>query len=154
MTINQFFFYVDAKDNYRRFFRYQVIITKFQNLKIFRTPCLNLAFPDILSKNITLEDYQMHQLQHNRIPCDLEFFDDHGTPVSYQNQNEDNPNDTCNDFYPIRYKRRNEEKILRLKNDDEDFSVNSVLNEFPIISVQQAPGCFRMGRFINQFRRV
>ena len=32
-----------------RFFRYQVIITKFQNLKIIWTPGSNLAFPDILS---------------------------------------------------------------------------------------------------------
>ena len=30
-----------------RFFRYQVITTKFQNLKIIRTPGSNLAFPDI-----------------------------------------------------------------------------------------------------------
>ena len=32
-----------------RFFRYQVIITKFQNLKIIWTPGSNLVFPDILS---------------------------------------------------------------------------------------------------------
>ena len=29
-----------------------------------------------------------------------------------------------------------------------------MLDEFPIISVQQASDCFRMGRFINQFRRI
>ena len=33
----------------QRFFRYQVIITKFQKLKILWTPGSNLAFPDILS---------------------------------------------------------------------------------------------------------
>ena len=35
-----------------RFFRYQVIITKFQKLKIIWTPGSNLAFPDIRSSTI------------------------------------------------------------------------------------------------------
>ena len=113
-------------------------------MKIIWTPGLKLAFPDILSRKVTVEEYQMHQLRHKRIPCDIEFFDEHGTPVTYQIQHEDNPTDTCNDFYPIRYKRGNEEKILRLQNDGEDFTVSSMLDEFPIISVQQASDCFRM----------
>ena len=53
-----------------RFSRYQVIITKFQNLKIIRTPGSNLAFPD---RNVRVEQYQKHQLQHKRIPRDIEF---------------------------------------------------------------------------------
>ena len=57
-----------------RFFRYQVIITKFQNLKIIWTPGSKLAFPDILSKNVTVEEYQMHQLRHKRVLHDIEFF--------------------------------------------------------------------------------
>ena len=137
-----------------RFFRNQVIITKFQNLKIIWTLGSNLAFPDILSRNVTVEEYQMHQLRHKRIQRDIEFFDEHGTPVTYQIQHEDNPSDTCNDFYPIKYKRGNEEKILSLQNDGEDFTVSSMLDEFRIISVHQASDCFRMGRFINQFRRI
>ena len=79
-----------------------MILTKFLNLKINWTSRSNLAFPDILSRNVTIEEYQMHQLRHKRILRDIEFFDEHGTPVSYQLQHEDNPNDTCNDFYPIR----------------------------------------------------
>ena len=43
---------------------------------------------------------------------------------------------------------------LRLQNDGEDFTVSSLLDEFPINSIQQASDCFRMGRFINQFRRI
>ena len=66
-----------------RFFRYQVIITKFQNLKNIWTPGSNLVFPDILSRNVTVEEYQMHQLRHKRIPRDIEFFDEHGAPVTY-----------------------------------------------------------------------
>ena len=54
-----------------RFFRYQVIITKFQNLKVIWTPGSNFVFPDILSRNITIEENQNHQLQHKRIPRDI-----------------------------------------------------------------------------------
>ena len=116
--INQFFIYGGAKDNYRIAFPISGdFFTKFQNLKIIWTSGSNLAFPDILSRNVTIEEYQMHQLRHKRIPRHIEFFDEHGTPVSYQIQHQDNPNDTCNDFSSIRYKRGNEEKLLRLQND-------------------------------------
>ena len=139
---------------WRRFFRYQVILTKTQNLKIIWTTGSNLGFPDILSRNITTEEYQKHQWQQKRIPRNIEFYIEHGTPASYQIQHEDNPNDTCNDFYPIKYTLGNEGKLLRLQNDGEDFTVSSMLDEFPITSIQQASDCFRMGRFINQFRRI
>ena len=46
-----------------RFFRYQVILTKFQNLKKIWTRGSNLAFADILSRTVTLDEYQHHQLQ-------------------------------------------------------------------------------------------
>ena len=97
------------------------------------TPGSNLAFPVILSRNITIEEYQKHQLHHNRIPRDIEFYYEHGTPVAYQIQHEDNPNDTCNDFYPKKYKCGNEEKLLRLQNDGKDFIVSSMIDESPII---------------------
>ena len=47
-----------------RLLRYQVIITMFHILKKIWTPRSNLAFPDILSPNATIEQYQKHQLQH------------------------------------------------------------------------------------------
>ena len=56
----------------QRFFRYQVIITKFKTLKFIWSPYSNLAFPDILIQNITVEEYQKHQLQHKKIPRDIE----------------------------------------------------------------------------------
>ena len=50
VTTNQFFLLWGRKGQLsRRFFRYQVIITKFQNLRIIWRPGLILAFPDILS---------------------------------------------------------------------------------------------------------
>ena len=137
-----------------RFFRYQVITTNFQNLKIIWTPGSNLAFPDILSRNVTVEEYQKHQLQHNKIPRDIEFYDEHGSPVTYGIQNDDNPNDTCNDFYSVHCQQVNDRKVLRLHIDGENFTLNSLSNEFPSTTVQSANDCFRLGRTINQFRRL
>ena len=132
-----------------RFFRYQVIKTKFQNLKIIWTPGSNLAFPDILSRNVTVEEYQKHQLQHKKIPRDKEFYDEHGSPVTYRIQHDDNSNDTCNDFYPIHCQQGNDNKVLRLHNDGENFTLNILSNEFPTTTIQSATDCFRLGRTIN-----
>ena len=133
------------------FFRYQVIITKFQNFKIIWTPGSNLAFPDILSQNVTVEDCQKHQLQHKKIPRDIEFYDEHGSPFTYRNQHNDDPNDTCNDFYPIHCQQVNDNKV---QNDGENFTLNSLSNEFASTRIQAATDCFQLGRTINQFRRL
>ena len=133
-----------------RFFRYEVIITKFQNLKIMRTPGSNLAFPDIVSRYVTAEKYQKHHLQHKRIPRDIEFYDEHGCPVTYRIQHEEIPNDTCKDFYPIHCQQGNDNEVLRLHNEGENFTLNSLSNEFPTTTIQSATDGFRMGRTINQ----
>ena len=57
-----------------RFFRYQVIITQFTNLQITWTPGKNLAFPDLLSRNVSLKDLNGKQLAHKEIPKDIRFF--------------------------------------------------------------------------------
>ena len=134
-----------------RFFRYQVIITKFQNLKVIWTPGSNLAFPDILSPSVTVDEYQKHQLQHKKIPRDIEFYDEHGSPVTYRIQHDDNHNDTCNNFYPIHCQQGNDN---RLHNDGKNFTFNSLSNEFPTITMQPATDCFRLGRTINQLRSL
>ena len=60
-----------------RFFRYLVIITKFQNLKIVWTPGSNLVFPDILSRNVIVDEYQKNQLQHKKLLRDIDFYIEH-----------------------------------------------------------------------------
>ena len=80
-------------------------------MKIIWTPGSNLAFSDILSRNTTIEEFQKHQLQQKRIPRNIEFYGEDGTPLSYQIQHGVNPNDICNDFHPRKNKRGNEEKI-------------------------------------------
>ena len=105
-----------------RFFRYQVIITNFQNLKIIWTPGSNLALPDILGRNVTVDEYQHHQLQHKKQPRDIQFFDEHGQQITYKINHEDTTADTCNDFYSIHCQQGKDQKILRLHNDGENFS--------------------------------
>ena len=137
-----------------RFFRYQLIITKFQNIEVIWTPGSNLAFPVILSRNVTVEEYHKPQLQHKKIPRNIEFYDEHGSPVTYRIQHDDNPNGTCNDYYPIHCQQGNDNKVLRLHNDGENFTLISLSNEFPTTTIKSATNCFRLGRTINQFRRL
>ena len=136
-----------------RFFRYQVIITKFQNLKIIWTPGSNLLFPDIVSRNVTIDEYQHHQLQHKKLPRNIQFLDELGQQITYKSSHDDTSAETCNDFYPIHCQQGKDQEILRLHNDAENFFLNSISTGFASSSVQLAADCFRMGRTINQFRR-
>ena len=83
VIINPFFISGDAEDSYPTgSFRYQVIITKFQILKTIWTPGSNLAFPDILSQNVTIDEYQHQQLQHKKPQRDIQFFDELGHQIT------------------------------------------------------------------------
>ena len=100
-----------------------------------------------------MEEYQKHQLQHMELLRDIEFYDEHGSPVTCRNQQNDNPNDSCNNFYAIHCQQENDKKVLRLHNEGEDFTLNSLSNEFPTTTLQSATDCSRLGKAINQFRR-
>ena len=101
-----------------------------------------------------MEEYQKHQLQHKKTPRDIEFLDEHGPPVTYRIQHDDNPNNTCDDFCPINCQQGNDKKVLRLHNDGENFTLNSLSNEFATTPIQSATDCFRLGKTVNQFRRL
>ena len=137
-----------------RFFRYQVKITKFQNLKIIWTPGSNLAFSDILSRNVTIDENQHHQLQHKKLPGDIQIFDGHGEQITYKINHDNTAAETCNVFYLIHCQQGKDQKILRLHNDGEKFFLNSISTNFATSSVQLAADCFRMGRTIIQFGRL
>ena len=64
-----------------RFFKYQIIITEFHNLKIIWKPRSSLAFLDILSRNLTLSEANRQQLQHEKLRHDLSFYDQDGYKV-------------------------------------------------------------------------
>ena len=123
-------------------------------MKIIWTPRSNLTFSDILSWNLTIDEYQHHQLQHKKLPRDIQFFDEHGQKITYKINHDDTAAETCNEFYPIHCQQGKDQKILRLHKDGENFSLNSVSTDFATSSLQLAADCFRMGRTINQFRRL
>ena len=135
-----------------RFLWDQVFITKFRNPNNVCTPGSNLAFPGIHSRNITVEEYRKHQLKHKKIHGDIDFYDERGSPITYSIQHDDNRNDTCNDFYPIHCQQRNNNRVLRLHNDGENFTLNILSNEFPSTKIQSATDCFQLGRTIKRFR--
>ena len=126
------------------FLQIQVLKTKFQNLEIIWTPGSNLAFPATLSRNVTIDEYQHHQLQQKKLPRDLQFFDELGQQITYKINHEDIKADTCNDFYPTHCQQDKDQKILRLHIDGEIFSLNSVSTDLATSSVQFAADCFRI----------
>ena len=98
-----------------RFFRYQVIITQFTNLQIIWTPGKNLAFPDLLSRNVSLKDLNGHQLAHKEIPKDIRFFNQSGHEVQYLIDHNSPADDGNDDFYPIVCTHLGEKKHFTLK---------------------------------------
>ena len=49
-----------------RFFRYQLLLSQFKKSKSLWTKGKNLAFPDTLSGNVEIEDFDRHQLTHKK----------------------------------------------------------------------------------------
>ena len=119
---------------------------KIPKTKIILTSGSNIAFGDILTRNVTTEEYQKHQQQHKKNPRDIKLFEEHDTPVSYQIQYDDDPNNTCNNFYSIHCKQGNDNNDLGLHNDGENFTLNSPTDKFPSTTIQVATDCFRRGR--------
>ena len=100
-----------------------------------------------MNQNVTVEDYQKHQLQHKKRPRDLEVNEEHGSSLFYRMQHDDNPNDTCNDFYLFLWQNETTKsffdcttmvKTLR-------WMLNSLSNEFPISSIECVGKCFHLG---------
>ena len=101
----------------RRFFRYQVITTQFTNLLIIWNPGEIFAFPDLLSRNVSLKDLNGHQLAHKEIPKDIRFFNQSGLEVQCLIDHNRCADDGKDDFYPIVCTRLGETKAPHLKND-------------------------------------
>ena len=103
---------------------------------------------------MTIDEYQHHQLQHKKLPRDIQFFDEHGQQITYKINHDNTSAEKCNDLYPIHCQQGKDQKIHRLHNDGENFSLNSISTEFATSTAQLAADCFRMGRNINQSRRL
>ena len=138
-----------------RFSKYQVIITKFHNLKIIWTPGSNLAFPDILSRNVTLSDINKLQLQHKEIPKEISFYDEKGDQMHYTIKHEDSQDISCNDFFPIICQHGNDRQILHLKNDGDEQYIEDYFEDNEVLAtMQDMTDCFKLGKTINQYKRL
>ena len=56
-----------------RFYRAQMQLTKFSNLKIIHTPVKNLSVADMLSRSFTEAELQLNQLKHKQLPPQIDF---------------------------------------------------------------------------------
>ena len=66
-----------------RFFKYQVVLTNFQNLKIICTEGKNLAFPNLLSRQVSQEEARKFQIEHKTVPKDIRFYKLDYKPINY-----------------------------------------------------------------------
>ena len=138
-----------------RFFKYHVIITKFHNLKVIWTPGSNLAFPDILSRNLTLSEANKLQLQHKEIQHDISFYDQDGLKVHYTIKHEAEQNAFYIDLYPIICQLGKTRKALRLKNDGNVHHVEDYLEDNEVLAtMQDMTDSFKLGKTINQYKQL
>ena len=89
-----------------------------------------------------------------KLPRDIEVFEENGNPVIYKIQHDEQSLDTSNDFYPIHREQASYGNILRLQKNGGSFMFDSLNNEFPTLSVQYVADCFRMGKSTKQFRHL
>ena len=84
-------------------------------------------FADILSRNISLADAKLYQLEHKVIPKDIKF-QINGKEVNYSVLHQDDKDATAKDCYPFIAHVRGERKKLINLNDEGDFSVDDALD--------------------------
>ena len=130
-----------------RFFHFHLIISQFQNLKIIWTPGKNLAFPDILSRNVTITDMKKYQKKHKHIPKDIKFYDDQGQEVKYFIEHDDEGL-SSNDFYPVLCTTSTDQRRLLLINDGHDFEVTEPITN-QINSLNDISINFKLGENVN-----
>ena len=134
-----------------RFFKYPVIITKFHNLKIIWTPGSNLAFPDLLSRNVTLSDINKVQLQHTEVPKEISLYDEKGDQIHYTIKHEDSQEISCNDFFLITCQHGNARQVLHLKNVGNEQHIESYMEDNDVlVTMQDMADCFKLGKAVNQ----
>ena len=139
-----------------RFLKYQVVLTKFNNLKIIYTPGSNLAFPDLLSQNVPIADIKRYQLEHKTIPNDIKFILDNGEQICYSVLHRDDNNIFQNDCDPVIAQVQGGKKKLINISDRRDFSLEDALEHFEesCSAIQNITDFFRFGKQINQIKRL
>ena len=99
---------------------------QFQDLEIIWTPEKNLAFPDILSRNVTITHMIKYQKKHKHNPNDIKFYDNQGEEVKCFIEHDDE-GFAPNDFHPVLFTTSTDKRRLLLINDGHDFKLLSLL---------------------------
>ena len=124
-------------------------------MKIIWTPGSNLAFPDILSRNVTLSDINKLQLQHKEITKEISFYYEKGDQMHYTINHEDSQDISCNDFFPIICQHGNDRQILHLKNDGDEQYIEDYFEDNEVLAtMQDMTDCFKLGKTINQYKQL
>ena len=138
-----------------RFFKYQVVLTKFQNLKIIYTEGKNLAFPDLLSRQVQQKEARKFQIQHKTVPKDIRFYTSDYKPINCSILHCDEKKAPPNTSYPvIAHLTGQKMKIINII--DEDFSINDASDDIEqtCSAIYNIANSFRYGREINQIRKM
>ena len=138
-----------------RFFKYQVVLTKFQNLKIIYTEGKNLAFPDLLSRQVPIEEAKKFQIEHKTIPKDINFYTSDLKPVSYSVLHKEDKTNSSNDSYPILAQvQGGTRKVMNIS--DNDFSISDAPEGFTdsCNAIHNVADYFKFGKYINQIVKL
>ena len=143
------FFYLWArKGNFTaRFSHFHLIIPQFQKKKIIWTPGRSLAFPDILSRNVTITDIKKYQKKHKHIPKDNKFYDDQKKEVKNFIEHDDEGLSSI-DFYSVFCTTSTEKRRLLLINDGHDFEVTEPITN-QVSSFNDISTHFKLGENVN-----
>ena len=121
-------------------------------MKIIWTEGKNLAFPDILSRNVKTRGLDKHQLKNKKIPKDILFYDKDGYEEKYfiVHDNKKGPSD---EFFPVIKQNKND--VTRFKiNNDKLIKISKVTTKEQICSLTDISSCFIQGSAINQVRMI
>ena len=83
------------------FFKYQVVLTRFHNLKQYTHQAQSKFFSDLLSRNVLIADIKKYQIELKTIPDELKFFLDTGEQINNSVLPKEDKNKTHKDCYPI-----------------------------------------------------
>ena len=138
-----------------RFFKFQVVLTKFQNLNIIYTEDKNLAFPDLLSRQVPIEEAKKFQIEHKTIPNDINFYTSDLKPVSYSVLHKEDKTNSSNDSHSILTQVQGGTR-KRMNISENDFSISDAPEGFTdsCNAIHNLADYFKFGKNINQIVKL
>ena len=118
-------------------------------MKIIWKECKNLAFPDILSRSVSIKDLDKYQLKHKKIPRDNKFYDESGNEEKYFVLR-DNEKGQKNGCYPIL--KQTFQGIKKLNFENEQFFQTNYKPSDRICSISDISESFLKGNAIYHYR--